>query len=179
MEAKRPRPDISASDAQHFRRVMGQFASGVTVITTLHDNEVRGMTANAFMSGSLEPPLCVVSVAKRARMHGFVSASGRFAVNVLAHDQADAAIHFAGRPNPKLRVDIDWVDGLPVLADASAHMAADVAAAHDCGDHTLFVGHLFHMDADKARQPLLYHEGRFGSLVHTREDAMVPAPEFW
>ena len=62
------------------------------------------MTANAFMSGSLEPPLCVVSVAKRAHMHGHLGAAGRFSVNILAAGQEDFATHFAGRPVPGLEV---------------------------------------------------------------------------
>jgi flavin reductase (DIM6/NTAB) family NADH-FMN oxidoreductase RutF len=166
-------------DPREFRRVMGQFASGVTVITTIHDGEVRGMTANAFMSGSLEPPLCVVSVAKRARMHRLVQETGRFVVNVLAHHQSEVAIHFSGRPNPKAIIELGWIDGLPMLRDALAHMAANIVAEHECGDHTLFVGHLFHIDAGKFGQPLLYHQSRFASLLHTKQDQVITVPEFW
>ena len=68
-------------DHMLFRRVMGSFATGVTVITTEARGEVRGMTANAFMSGSLEPPLCVISVAKRARIHPLLVEAGHFGVS--------------------------------------------------------------------------------------------------
>lgn len=166
-------------DPREFRRVMSQFASGVTVITTIHDGEIRGMTANAFMSGSLEPPLCVVSIAKRARMHGLVHESRRFVVNVLAHDQSDVAIHFAGRQSPNAVIELGWIDGLPMLRDALAHMAADIVAEHECGDHTLFVGQLFHIDAAKFGQPLLYHQSRFATLLHTKQDQVITVPEFW
>jgi hypothetical protein len=70
-----------------FRRVMASFVTGVTVITTQVRGEIRGMTANAFMSGSLEPPLCVVSVGKKARMHAFLLESGHFGMNILVTDQ--------------------------------------------------------------------------------------------
>jgi len=166
-------------DPRDFRRVMGQFATGVTVITTISGDQVRGMTANAFMSGSLEPPICVVSIAKRARMHETMRAARRFVVNVLAHDQAAIATHFAGGPTNNPRIDLGWVDGLPALRDAMARMAADIAAEHDCGDHTLFIGRLFHMSADRGREPLVYHGTRFGTLVHTKEDQQLPVPEFW
>ena len=84
-------------DASLFRRVMGRFASGVTVITAEYAGDVRGMTANAFMSGSLNPPLLLVSVAKHASMHAHLLAAGRFAVNILCAGQHEIANHFCGR----------------------------------------------------------------------------------
>src|SRR5262245_7783781 len=131
--------------AERFRWVMGQFASGVTVLTVKAGDEVRGMTANAFMSGSLSPPLCVISIAKRARTHVLVQKAKRFAVNVLSREQGDIAIQFAGRSSRRVPVVFDWIDGVPLLPDALAHMAANIVAEHDCGDHTLFVGQLFHI----------------------------------
>lgn len=166
-------------DPLEFRRVMGQFATGVTVISAIHAGEMRGMTANAFMSGSLEPPLCVVSIAKRARMHGLISETRRFVVNVLAHHQSEVAIHFSGRPSPRAIIDLGWIHGLPMLRDALAHLAAEIVAEHECGDHTLFIGRLFHIDAGKFGQPLLYHQSRFASLLHSKQDQAITVPEFW
>jgi flavin reductase (DIM6/NTAB) family NADH-FMN oxidoreductase RutF len=164
-------------DPAHFRRVMGRFATGVTVITATVAGETRGMTANAFMSGSLDPPLCVVSVTKRAHMHGHLIAAGRFAVNILASGQEDYAAHFSGQPIPGLTVDLHSVGGAMILAEASAWMTAETAATHDCGDHTIFVGHIRLMEADQ-RPPLIHHAGRYAALVPTREVAL-PVPEFW
>lgn len=166
-------------DPGEFRRVMGQFVTGVTVVTTVHGGEIRGMTANAFMSGSLDPPLCVVSIAKRAHMHELAKKAGRFVVNVLAHDQDDLAIHFAGRPRADAVIELRWIDGIPALRDALAHMAADIVAEHDCGDHTLFVGHLIHMDTTGHGRPLVYHMSRFGGLLDSKQDQVIPVPEFW
>jgi flavin reductase (DIM6/NTAB) family NADH-FMN oxidoreductase RutF len=151
-------------DTAHFRRVMGRFATGVTVITAEAKGEIRGMTANAFVSGSLEPPLCVVSVAKRTRMHAILLEAGRFGVNILAAGQEALAGHFAGKPDAALRDPFVLVDGVPVLAEASAHILAESEAAHDCGDHTLFVGLIQTMTADD-RPPLLYHAGRYGAFA--------------
>ncbi len=156
---------------------MGRFATGVTVITATVAGETRGMTANAFMSGSLDPPLCVVSVTKRAHMHGHLGIAGRFAVNILAFGQEDYATHFSGSPIPGFAVRLRDIDGVLAIADASAWMIADTAATHDCGDHTIFVGHIHRMDADQ-RPPLIYHAGRYAALVPTRETAQ-PLPEFW
>lgn len=177
-EPKHSAIEPPAIEPDLFRRVMGQFATGVTVITTRTADGMRGMTANAFMSGSLDPPLCVVSVGKQARMHRALRDEGRFVVNILARDQAALASHFAGAPGEPPRFEIDRIDDLPCLKQAMAHLAARVVAGHDCGDHTLFVGHLFHMDAARGREPLLYHSGRFGALRRTRDDREVPAPEY-
>jgi flavin reductase (DIM6/NTAB) family NADH-FMN oxidoreductase RutF len=161
----------------HFRRVMGRFATGVTVLTATAHGETRGMTANAFMSGSLEPPLCVVSIAKRAHMHAHIEAAGRFAVNILATGQEDVASHFSGRPIPGLDVAFASFGGIAALADCSARIAAEIVAAHDCGDHTIFIGHILEMAAD-TRPPLLFHAGRFASLIPSRE-VSASIPEFW
>ena len=150
-----------------FRRVMGRFASGLTVITAQVGSAVRGMTASAFMSGSLEPPLLVVSVAHRAHMHDHLIAAGRFGVNILAEGQQDLANYFAGRLVESFEPEFVLVDGVPTLANACATMVADVTATYACGDHTLFVGHIHAMAADD-RAPLIYHAGRFTSLSGER-----------
>ena len=166
-----------AIDPAHFRRVMGRFATGVTVVVAHADGLTKGMTANAFMSGSLDPPLCVVSVAKRAHMHSHLTAAGRFSINILAVGQEHLATHFAGRPIESLNVAFHDVAGIPAVPGTSAVIACETAATHDCGDHTLFVGHILVMDAD-GRPPLLYHASHFAALVPLNE-ASPSLPEFW
>lgn len=161
-----------------FRRVMGRFASGVTVIAADDDGEARGMTASAFMSGSLEPPLCVVSVAKRARMHALLQRSRSIGISILAEGQEALSEQFAGRPIPGLHPAFIRFGAAPLLADASARIAAEIQARHDCGDHTLIVAHILHMDCDD-RPPLLYHAGRYAELAEHRGDQDAPVPAFW
>lgn len=165
-------------DSRHFRRVMGRFATGVTVITVTDGDQVRGMTANAFMSGSLEPPLCIVSIAKRARMHDHIVTADHFGVSILAETQFDISEHFAGRPNPALEVQFEHFGKVPVLANACARIATRIATHHDCGDHTIFIGHILRIEADD-RPPLLYHAGRYRGLDRQRLDHNVGVPEFW
>jgi flavin reductase (DIM6/NTAB) family NADH-FMN oxidoreductase RutF len=169
----------SEVDPRVFRRVMGRFATGVTVITAHDGGEVRGMTANAFMSGSLEPPLLVVSVAKRAHMHGFLLEAKRFGVNILAETQEDVSEHFAGRPNPTLNVQFEDRNGAQLLRGACARIAAEMVAQHDCGDHTIFIGRILSMESDD-RAPLLYHAGCYRGLDREgRTDHRVSVLEFW
>ena len=172
MKKVKPAADI---DLAVLRRVMGSFATGVTVILAEADGETRGMTANAFLSGSLEPPLCVVSIGKRAHMHAHLAAAGRFSVNILAIAQEELALHFAGRPTAG-PPPFQHHEGVPLLPDAASQLTAKVATTHDCGDHTLFVGAISWIAANN-RTPLVYHAGRFASLVPREETGALL--EFW
>jgi flavin reductase (DIM6/NTAB) family NADH-FMN oxidoreductase RutF len=164
-------------DPSAFRRVMGRFATGVTIVVAEFAGDIRGMTANAFMSGSLDPPLCVISVARRAHMHAHLAAAARFSVSILAAGQEDVATHFAGRPVPGLAVTFDSIAGVPAIPGAAATIAAAVVGSHECGDHTIFIGQILSMTAHDL-PPLAYHNSRFAALVPLREEA-PPIPEFW
>jgi flavin reductase (DIM6/NTAB) family NADH-FMN oxidoreductase RutF len=168
---------IEAVEPAHFRRVMSRFATGVTVIVATAHGETRGMTANAFMSGSLDPPLCVVSIAQRAHMHQHLQAAQNFSVNILAAGQENYATHFGGRPVPGFAAAFASLAGVPTLAAASAQIAAEIAARHSCGDHTIFIGCIRGMTADE-RPPLLYHAGHYAALGLIRA-VDTPVPEFW
>lgn len=149
-----------------FRDAMGQFATGVVVISTEVQGEAHAMTANAFMSGSLEPPLVLVSVACTARMHEKIRQSGQFGVSVLAHDQQAVSSHFAGRPVEGFQPSFDCLVDLPVIRDAAVQVAASLEYAYPCGDHTLYVGRVLALRGrDEKPAPLLYHGGRYASAL--------------
>jgi flavin reductase (DIM6/NTAB) family NADH-FMN oxidoreductase RutF len=167
-----------AIDHALFRRVMGSFATGVTVISTEARGEVRGMTANAFMSGSLEPPLCVISVARRARIHPFLVEAGHFGVSILAKEQEKLSTHFAGGPAADAAPEFVRVGRTPLLPGAAATIAADIVTRHDCGDHTVFIGRIVHLGAH-ARAPLIVHEGRYASLTYSKERVADWVADFW
>jgi flavin reductase (DIM6/NTAB) family NADH-FMN oxidoreductase RutF len=146
-----------------FRETLGRFASGVTVVTIAHDGEQRGMTASAFVSVSLTPPLILVSVAKNAHMHSRLLQSERFGVNVLSSAQRELSPHFAGKPDAGLTV--PWMDheGLPLIGGAVAQLVCQKVEAHEAGDHTLFIGEVQYSrytDDD----PLLYFRGAYHEL---------------
>jgi flavin reductase len=162
-----------------FRRVMASFVTGVTVVTTQVRGEIRGMTANAFMSGSLEPPLCVVSVGTKARMHAFLMEAGHFGVNILARGQESLIGHFAGRPVESIDVKYDYAGNTPLFAQANASVAAEVIAQYPCGDHSLFVGHIFALRHDENLAPIVLHVGRLASLMHSHEQTIWPMLDFW
>lgn len=152
-------------DPRQFRRVLGRFASGVTVITTTTDAGVHAMTANAFMSGSLNPPLIVISVAKTAKMAQAINRSGSFGVSILCHQQESHSRYFSGQQDSAVSPEFHDARGIPVLAGALAAIAADVIHTYDCGDHSLFVGRALHVRVDDDAAPLLFFGGDYSSIA--------------
>lgn len=156
----------------HMRKAMSRFVSGVTVITSVENEEttsVHGMTANSFTSVSLDPPLVLVSVGKHARMHDRIADSGRYGVSILADRQSHLSTHFAGRPGES-PPEFVWRDGVPLLDGALAQVVCSLEAAHPAGDHTLFVGRVNHLWYDNGN-PLVFYTGSYRDLrLIDRED---------
>jgi flavin reductase (DIM6/NTAB) family NADH-FMN oxidoreductase RutF len=134
------------------------------VITTLKGEQVHGMTANAFMSVSLEPPLVLISVDRGTKMCGMLHEGSHYGVSVLCESQAKLSDRFAGRPCdgcPTPRFDL--IRETPLVDGALAHFVARVERSYWGGDHSLFLGRV-----EYARQnpgtPLLFHGGRYERL---------------
>lgn len=149
---------------EHFRCGLGRFATGVTVVTYFERAERRGFTVNSFTSVSMDPPLVLVSVARSARAHDELH--GRtFVVNVLGAEQAELAMHFAGKP----RLEPPWVtcddtdSSPPRLAGALAHFQCAPWAAYNGGDHTLFLGEVTDFDY-RSGDLLGFSGGRFVTI---------------
>jgi flavin reductase (DIM6/NTAB) family NADH-FMN oxidoreductase RutF len=163
-----PRSAAAERAARELRQVMGRFATGVTVVTTAHRGLVHGMTANAFLSVSLRPPLVLVSLG-RSRMSELLPRAGRYGISVLAADQEHLAAHFAGRSVSPVAPTFEEHQGLPLLGGALAHVGCTIVDVHTAGDHVLWIGevvHMRHRDGD----PLLFYCGRFGALADPTGD---------
>jgi flavin reductase (DIM6/NTAB) family NADH-FMN oxidoreductase RutF len=159
-----------AIDPQTFKGALGRFASGVTVVTVHSGNGDYGMTASAFSSVSLQPPLVLVCVKKGNHTHGLIESSGSFGVNLLAEDQKGISNRFAGwGDKPQDHFD-DLGDargeasGAPLIAGSMAWLDCTLHAALDGGDHTIFLGEVqgiaLHGERDDLR-PLLYFAGKY------------------
>lgn len=164
MVITQPSVESHAIDGRAFRNTLGQFATGVIVIATEHQGEVHGMTANAFMSGSMSPPLIIVSVDKRARMHDLLKITGKFSVSMLADDQEFLSRHFAGQPQQDRAVNFVTRQGQPVLDEALAWLTTELHHQYDCGDHTLFVGRVNALHHQTECGALGFHRGQYTSL---------------
>jgi flavin reductase (DIM6/NTAB) family NADH-FMN oxidoreductase RutF len=150
-------------EPRRFRSALGRFCTGVTVVTTARDGEVHAMTANAFTSVSLNPPLVLVSIDHRTRMHRLLPDTRHFGVSVLGREQERTAWHFAGRPMEDPGEQFTWMGDVPLVDGAVAHVACTLYDEHEAGDHTLYLGEVVSI-AERPGEPLLVHGGTFGTM---------------
>ncbi|MGH3291998.1 MAG: flavin reductase family protein, partial [Trebonia sp.] len=177
-----------AVDTLEFRRALGHFATGVTVVTYAPQDadEFRGTTVNSFTSVSLEPPLVLVSLGRQSRAAAALRPGSAYAVNVLHHGQRDLAMRFARRsspggttprtpregageeasawdPQPETRVEWEVRAGVPHLAGCAAYFRCVAQDVHGAGDHVLVVGLVEEFQAH-GHEPLLFYRGAFEHL---------------
>lgn len=151
--------------AQELRSVGGFFATGVTVLTAEHQGRPCGLTVNAFMTVSLEPPLVLVSIGRASRSLPCVEAAERFGISVLAEDQEELSRLFASKEDEKIgKVPTHrGASGVPLVDGGIAFLECRTTRRLDGGDHVLF---LAEVEAVRSRdgRPLLFFRGRYGAL---------------
>jgi flavin reductase (DIM6/NTAB) family NADH-FMN oxidoreductase RutF len=167
---------LEGDPAIAFRRTLGMFATGVTVLTTRVGGQVHGMTANAFTSVSLEPPLVLVSVDRRARLNALLHEGTRIGVSVLEAGQAALSDRFAGRPvEGAPEPSFSLVRDTPLVDGALAHLVCRVVRSYWGGDHSLFLGRVEYARYGEG-EPLLFLGGRYERLVRdTRVFSALPS----
>jgi flavin reductase (DIM6/NTAB) family NADH-FMN oxidoreductase RutF len=153
-------------ERNELRRVMGHFATGVTVITTISKQGAPfGLTANAFMSVSLEPPLLLISVDRKAESFPHFEESKVFTVNILRDDQESISRRFAVSGGNKFEGVAYHVggNGVPILEGTLAHVECRLYAAHDGGDHILYLGEIQEAETREGK-PLLFYRGGYRAI---------------
>ncbi len=153
-------------DSKLQRTIMGRFATGVTVVTTGKNGDYCGLTANAVASLSLNPPLVMVAVEKRAHSHGYLLRDRIFAMNILAADQQHLSQKFA-TSGPKIFTDVEFTTGTtgaPILAGTLGYVDCQVVEILAGGDHDIFVGEIVAGEAHDGA-PLLYFGGKYRALA--------------
>jgi flavin reductase len=158
---------MSLSPAE-FRKAMGCFATGVTIITLDLEGEVHGMTANAFASVSLDPPLLLVCVDHSARTHAHLHAKKRFGVNVLAENQRVISEYYAlpvhEQAEEKAGARFDrTAKGTPILHGALAYLECRLQSAEEAGDHTIFIAEVEDVVVRQG-DPLMFFRGRYRKI---------------
>lgn len=160
--------------SRDLRDTVGGFATGVNVITTQGGGHAYGMTANAFSSVSLDPPLILICIGTSAAGSEMVRRNGAFAVNILSAEQEPLSRHFASKDRPR---GLDAfravphsreVTGSPILKGAAGYLDCAVEAEHEAGDHLIFIGEVLALGLDPAAPPLLFHGGQY-SLLRPRD----------
>jgi flavin reductase (DIM6/NTAB) family NADH-FMN oxidoreductase RutF len=155
-------------DPRMFRDTLGCFATGVTIITSVaRDGELLGITANSFNSVSLDPPLVLFSLHRRAFSLQAFEEAGYIAINVLRDSQKQLSNVFAKALVDKwsgVGYEV-WETGCPILTDCLASFECETQATHDGGDHVIFIGKVKRMSCNGAGAPLLYYRGSYCSLA--------------
>lgn len=155
-----------AVEKAEFRRALGHFAAGVTVVTAkFGDARLAGITVTAFTSVSLEPPLVLVCIDKRSRMHDKLQVGANFAVNMLAQDQEFISRRFAsGDADPFREIGYrEGVSGAPLLQGAIAAVECRIVELLPGGDHTIILGEVEATQVSEGK-PLLYFRGGYAQL---------------
>ncbi len=158
--------DMRRKDPKEFRNALGQFATGVTVITALDKNGNKvGMTANSFSSVSLDPMLVLWSIAKSSNAFEVFNQADHFAIHVLNANQQAISNQFSSKNTDRF----EGVDctvghgGVPLLPDYAAVFQCDIESRHEGGDHIILVGRVVDFD-QKDHAPLIFHSGRYAEL---------------
>ncbi|HTF44527.1 MAG TPA: flavin reductase family protein [Terriglobales bacterium] len=172
----RAAPSMSVTQNE-FRRAMGTFATGVTVITVDFEGEVQGMTANAFTSVSLDPLLVLVCVDHKAKTHTHLHTRKRFGVNVLAENQRAISEYYAlpdrthDRAEQEAGAGFDRTEhGTPVLRGCLAYLECRLHTCQDAGDHTIFIAEVEDVVV-KEGNPLLYFQAEYRTIGQISEPA--------
>jgi flavin reductase len=153
--------------SKDFRSAVGSFATGVTVVTTRGEEHAYGMTANAFSSVSLDPPLVLVCVISQSEGSEQIQRNGCFAVNILHAEQEPLSRYFASRDRPRGRDAFREVPhrtaatSSPILEGAIGYMDCRLHADHEAGDHRIFIGEVLELGFDPDGQPLVFHGGQY------------------
>ncbi|WP_181347866.1 flavin reductase family protein [Thalassobacillus sp. CUG 92003] len=151
-------------DDRMFRTAMGKFATGVTVIVSEYNDDIRGMTANAFMSVSLDPKLILISVGTNAKMNETIQNSQQFTVNILSGSQKELSMIFAGQIKEEREVAFEQFEGMPVIENSLVSLACNVYDSHRAGDHILYIGEVLNLNVQDG-EPLAFYEGKYKQLT--------------
>ncbi len=156
-------PSSPVLDSRAFRHCLGQFATGVTIVTTTRDQRPVGVTANSFTSVSLDPPLVLWSIGRQSRSFAAFESAEYCAINILSASQIRLAQRFSSRDEDKF-ADVDWSPGLggaPLLAGALAQLECRRQVAYEGGDHLILIDRVL-QHATSETEALLFAQGRFG-----------------
>lgn len=151
---------------QQFKQALGNYPTGVTVVTTFtEDHQPVGLTVNSFASVSLDPTLILWSIDKKSSLLDSFVKADKFAVNILAEEQADICTLFATKVEDRFG-QCAWETSerdLPILNGAQSQLECKTFQQVDAGDHIIFIGEVLHIHNEE-KSPLLYHKRNFGPI---------------
>lgn len=153
-------------DPQDFRNALGNFATGITIVTTQHEDVRLGVTINSFASVSLDPPLVLFSLNEDSALNEIFVKSGKFNIGMLSADQEQVSNQFAGSAEDKFN-GVVWTageNGIPRIDNTLADLECDLETTYQGGDHTIYIGRVTHIHNNEPTKPLLYFLGNYAQL---------------
>jgi 3-hydroxy-9,10-secoandrosta-1,3,5(10)-triene-9,17-dione monooxygenase reductase component len=157
---------VSGLDQARFREVLGHFATGITIVTAVEDNEPVGFSCQAFAALSLDPPMVILAPARSSTSWPRIAQAGAFCVNILAEDQEAVCRAFAVPGGDKFD-GVAWTPGItgaPLITGSLAMVECTLGSIHDGGDHELVTGYVVGLEIGDGA-PLLFYRGGFGRFV--------------
>lgn len=155
-------------NSKNFRHVLGKFATGVTVVTTLDSNQQAvGLTANSFSSLSLDPPLILWSIARSSSHYRTFKRCDAFAIHILSADQEHLSRRFSSKANDRfhdLSINAGF-RGVPLIENTLARLECEQVAAYEGGDHVILVGEVKNLETNPD-QPLVFFDGQYNALTN-------------
>jgi flavin reductase (DIM6/NTAB) family NADH-FMN oxidoreductase RutF len=164
MDGAGPRPEVFGT--ARFREVMGHFATGVTVVTALEEDQPVGFTCQSFVSLSLDPPMVALAPAKTSTSWPRIARAGYFCVNILGDHQSDLSRVFAVTGGDKF-AEVRWrkgVRGAPIIDGVLAFAECELESIHDAGDHELVTGRVVDLGVSEGR-PLVFYRSALGTFA--------------
>ena len=162
-----PNTSLPAIEPMHYRRVLGNFATGVTVITASYQGEPVGMAVNSFCSVSLEPAIVSFCAATSSSTWPHIEAAGNFCVNILAEDQQEVCQQFARKGIDRFQSLLHQpaVSGTPVLSGVLAWIDCRIASVVPVGDHVIVLGYVRDLSVATEGKPLVFYKGKYGTFA--------------
>lgn len=151
-------------DDRKFRKAMGKFATGITVVTAKYEGDIQGMTVNAFMSVSLNPKLIAVSIGDQAEMYKTLQKVNKFGVSVLKEDQKDLSMIFARQKEKDRSIEYIDQDDVPLLKGSLVTLSCTTQNIVEAGDHIILIAKVTDLTVDEG-DPILYFDGEYETLT--------------
>ncbi|MDC3415045.1 flavin reductase family protein [Aquibacillus sp. 3ASR75-11] len=152
-------------DDRLFRDAMGRFATGITIVTAEYEEEVHGMTVNAFMSISLEPKLIAISIDENASMYDKLQETKQFGLSILSEQQKDISMIYAKQKEKDREITFIKRNNIPVLPHSLASFTCHVTDTYKAGDHMIFIAEVQDLElGEQNEDPILYYSGKYHNL---------------
>lgn len=150
-------------DDRKFRDAMGKFTTGITIVSTVYNDEIMAMTVNAFMSVSLDPKLIAISIDKKARLYYKLVETKKFGLSILSENQKEIAMIYAKQREKDREIPFVMQHSVPVIENAISTLSCHVKDTFLAGDHKIYIAEVTDIKMNEA-EPVLFYGGKYRTM---------------